>query len=161
MVLVDVVVIDKQGKAIAGLGPEDFVVEENGKSQKIASLSTPKDSFPAPEVLPPGIYSNRPQYRSTGGPITVMLLDALNTPFSDQSYARRQMLAFVKEQFKPGERMAVFTLTGKLNVLQDFTSDPQILYTALQHYRRPRRRNLPAPAAPRPALLRPIPPPRV
>jgi VWFA-related protein len=135
MVLVDVVVTDTQGKAIAGLGPEDFVVEENGKNQKIASLSAPKDNSPAAEALPPGIYSNRPQYRTTGGPVTVMLLDALNTPFSDQSYARRQMLSFVKEQFKPGERMAVFTLTGKLNVLQDFTTDPQILYTALQHYR--------------------------
>ena len=135
MVLVDVVVTDKQGKAITGLHPEDFVVEENGKSQKIASVSTPKDNSPAPPDLPPGIYSNRPQYRSLGSAVTVMLLDALNTPFRDQAYARRQMLSFVKEQFKPGERMAVFTLTGKLNVLQDFTSDPQILYEALQHYR--------------------------
>src|SRR5713101_7044676 len=135
MVLVDVVVTDKQGKAITGLHPEDFVVEENGKSQKIASVSTPKDNSPAPPDLPPGIYSNRPQYRSPGSAVTVMLLDALNTPFRDQAYARRQMLSFVKEQFKPGERMAVFTLTGKLNVLQDFTSDPQILYEALQRFR--------------------------
>lgn len=63
-----------------------------------------------------------------------MLLDAVNTPFTDQSYARRQMLEFVKEQFKPADRMAVFTLTGGLNVLQDFTSDPQSLYTALQRF---------------------------
>jgi VWFA-related protein len=31
--------------------------------------------------------------------------------------------------------MAIFTLTGSLGVLQDFTSDPQILYAALQRYR--------------------------
>jgi hypothetical protein len=48
--------------------------------------------------LPPGIYSNKPQYRSPGGPITVMLLDAVNTAFSDHAYARRQMLAFVQQQ---------------------------------------------------------------
>ena len=132
MVLVDVVVTDKQGKAIAGLHPEDFVVEENGKAQKLASLTTPSDNVPsAAPQLPPGIYSNRPQYRSTGSPITVMLLDALNTPFTGQAYARRQMLAFVKEQFKPSDRMALFTLTGPLNVVQDFTSDPQVLYEAL------------------------------
>ena len=64
-----------------------------------------------------------------------MLLDALNTPFTDQAYARRQMLAFVKEQFKPRDRMAVFTLTGPLNVLQDFTGDPQVLYSALQGFK--------------------------
>ena len=136
MVLVDVVVTGKQGKAITGLHPDDFVVEENGKVQKISTLTTPAENAPAaaPE-LPPGIYSNKPQYRSSGAPITVMLLDALNTPFTDQAYARRQMLAFVKEQFKPSDRMSVFTLTGPLNVLQDFTSDPQVLYTALAHYR--------------------------
>ena len=136
MVVVDVVVTDKQGKAVAGLHPEDFVVEENGKVQKVSTLTTPAENAPgSPPALPPGIYSNRPQYRSSGAPITLMLLDALNTPFTDQAYARRQMLAFVKEHFKPTDRMAVFTLTGPLNVLQDFTSDPQVLYTALQRYR--------------------------
>ncbi len=136
MVLVDVVVTDKQGKAVPGLHPEDFVVEENGKAQKIANLVTPADNAPhAPAPLPPGIFSNRPQYRSTGSPITVMLLDAVNTPFTDQAYARSQMLRFVQEQYKPGERMAVFTLTGALNELQDFTSDPQILYQALLSYK--------------------------
>jgi VWFA-related protein len=136
MVLVDVVVTDRQGKAVPGLRPEDFVVEENGKAQKIANLIAPADNAPhTPAQLPPGIYSNKPQYRSTGGPITVMLLDALNTPFSDQAYARNQMLSFLKEQYKPGERMAVFTLTGTLNELQDFSADPQILYQALLGYK--------------------------
>jgi len=136
MVLVDVVVTDKQGKAIPGLHPEDFVVEENGKPQKISSLVGPaENASAATPPLPAGIYSNRAQYRSPGGPITVMLLDGLNTSFTDQAYARHQMLAFVKEQFKPGERMAVFALTGPLSMMQDFTSDPQILYTALQRYK--------------------------
>ena len=136
MVLIDAVVTDKQGKAITGLRPEDFVVEENGKVQKIASLTTPADNTPAAApALPPGIYSNEAQFRSPGRPITVMLLDALNTPFTDQAYARTQMLAFVKEQFKPGDRMGVFALTGSLNLLQDFTSDPQVLYTALQRFK--------------------------
>jgi VWFA-related protein len=135
MVLVDVVVTDKQGKAVPNLHAEDFTLEENGKTQKIASVASPAEKFPTAAALPPGIYSNRPQYRTSGGPITLMLLDGLNTPFTDQSYARRQMLAFVREQFKPGDRMAVFALTGGLNMLQDFTSDPQILYTALQRFK--------------------------
>jgi hypothetical protein len=36
---VDVVVTDKQGKPVTGLHPEDFVVEESGKRQKISTLS--------------------------------------------------------------------------------------------------------------------------
>ena len=135
LVLIDAVVTDKQGNPIARLHPEDFVVEENGKTQKVATFSGPVQSASGSASLPPGIYSNRSQYRSPGGPVTVMLLDAINTPFSDQAYARRQMLSFVQDQYKPDQRMAVFTLTGSLNVLQDFTSDPQILYAALQRFR--------------------------
>jgi VWFA-related protein len=134
MVLVDVVVSDKQGKPVGGLRPEDFELQENGKAEKISTFVPAGESLAAAQPLPPGIYSNKPQYRSPGGPITVMLLDAVNTAFSDQAYARRQMLAFVQQQLKPGQRLAVFTLTGPLNVLQDFTSDPQVLVAALQRY---------------------------
>src|SRR5258708_3310911 len=89
MVLVDVVVTDKQEKPALGPHPEDFVVEENGKLQKIVAFvpSGAKTSADAP-ALPPGIYSNRPQYQSPG-PATPILLDAVNTPFNDPAYPRR------------------------------------------------------------------------
>jgi VWFA-related protein len=135
LVLIDVVVTDKQGKAVAGLPPEDFVVEEKGKTQKIAFFTPSGESQrqPAPQ-LPPGIYSNKPEYRSPGGPLVILLLDAANTPFKDQAYAREQMLKFVKEEYKPGQRTAIFTLTSSLGVLQDFTSDPEVLLKAFQKY---------------------------
>jgi hypothetical protein len=41
LVLIDAVVTDKQGNPTAGLHPEDFVVEENGKAQKIAAFTGP------------------------------------------------------------------------------------------------------------------------
>ena len=135
LVVLDVVVTDKQGTAITGLRPEDFEVEENGKAQKISTFVPSGEKLGAAQPLPPGIYSNRAQYRDPGGPITVMLLDAVNAAFTDQGYARRQMLSFVQQQLKPGQRMAIFTLTGRLNVLQDFTSDPQVLAEALRRYK--------------------------
>src|SRR5437867_11098649 len=76
LVLIDAVVTDKQGNPIAGLHPEDFVVEENGKAQKIATFAGPQQSASGPATLAPGIYSNQPQSRSLGVPVTVMLLDA-------------------------------------------------------------------------------------
>ncbi len=135
LVLVDVVVSDKQGKRVTGLKQDDFVIQEKGKTQKIAFFSSPGESEKqrAP-ALPPGIYSNKPEYRSPGGPLVVLLLDAANTPFKDQAYAREQMLKFVKEEYKPGQRAAIFTLTNSLGVLQDFTSDPDVLLKAFQKY---------------------------
>ena len=136
LVLVDVVVTDKRNQPVLGLKPEDFTVEENGKKQKIStfvSAETPKTAPPA--ALPPGIYSNAPEYRSPGGPITVFVLDAANTPFRDQAYGRMQMLKYVQDQSNPNQRMAIFTLTDGLHMLQDFTSDPKLLISALQHYK--------------------------
>ena len=58
------------------------------------------------------------------------------------------MLKFVKEQYKPGQRMAIFTLTNSLGVLQDFTSDPSVLLAALQKYQ-PQPQEMTNAAAPR------------
>jgi VWFA-related protein len=136
LVLVDVVVTDKHGQPVLGLQPADFTVTEKGKAQKISVFTPPNQATPkpAPPVLPLGEYSNRPEYRSPGGPPTVILLDAANTPFSDQSYARMQMLKWVVDEYRPGDRVAVFALTNGLFALSDFTDDPRILRTVLQHY---------------------------
>jgi VWFA-related protein len=149
LVLVDVVVTDKQGKPVSGLRAEDFVIQEKGKTQKVAFFSQPAELLkqPVPQ-LPPGIYSNKPEYRSPGGSLVVLLLDAANTPFKDQSYARQQMLKFVREEYKPGQRTAIFTLTNSLSVLQDFTSDPSVLQNALQKYQ-PTAQEMANAAAPR------------
>jgi hypothetical protein len=83
LVLVDVVVTDKSGKRMSGLKAEDFVLQEKGKGQKIAFFASPAvapAAAPAPQ-LGPGIFSNRPEFRSSGGPLTVLLLDGANTAF--------------------------------------------------------------------------------
>ena len=137
MVLVDVVATGKKGQPIKDLKPEDFVIEENGKKQKIATFTTPDEiaKAAAPPALPPGIYSNQPEYRAPGGPITVFVLDAANSQFSDQAYGRLQMLKYVDEQSKSTQRTAIFTLTDGLHVIQDFTSDPQLLREAIKRYK--------------------------
>src|SRR5208282_3766759 len=132
LVLVDVVVTDKKGQPITGLKAEDFTVEENGKKQKIASFSPPGADQKAPQPVPPGLLTNRPEYLKPAGVPTVLLLDAANSHFLDQAYGRGQMLKYVLEQSAGGSPMAVMTLTGRLQVLQDFTSDPKILTTAIR-----------------------------
>jgi VWFA-related protein len=137
LVVVDVVVTDKHGHAVLGLQPSDFSVLEKGKPQKISVFTPPnqasvKSTAPA---LPPGEYSNRPDYRSPSGPPTIILLDAANTPDTgDQKYVRAQMLKWVVDQYHPGDRVAVFALTSRLVALSDFTDDPLILRGVLQQY---------------------------
>lgn len=136
LVIVDVVVTDKKGQPITGLKAEDFTLEENGKKQKIAVFVPPGTEYgPKPAPAPPGILSNHPENVGPAGVPTVLLLDAANSPFKDQAYARSQMLKYVVEQGQSGHPMAVLTLSDRLRVLQQFTSDPQVLTTAIKKLR--------------------------
>lgn len=85
-------------------------------------------------ALPPDTYSNAAGYRLAGSTPTVIVLDAANTSFSDQVYARKQMLQFLKDQYQAGQRTAIFTLTDKLSLLQDFTGDPDLLISSLKKF---------------------------
>jgi VWFA-related protein len=134
LVVVDVVVTDKSGQPVTGLKPEDFTVEENGKKQKISVFVPPGvASHAAATPTPPGIFSNHPDNVIPSGPPIVLLLDAANSSFTNQSYARSQMLKYVVDQAQSGRPMAVLTLTDRLHVLQEFTSDPQVLITAIKN----------------------------
>jgi len=136
LVVIDVVATDKKGQPLTGLKPEDFTLEENGKKQKISVFVPPGIvNHTAATPAPAGIFSNHPENVLPGGVPTVLLLDATNSSFTNQAYARSQMLQYVVEQSHAGQPMAVVTLTDRLRVLQDFTSDPQILLTAIKNYR--------------------------
>ncbi len=138
LVVVDVVVTDKKGHPIAGLKAEDFTVEENGKKQRIATFTSPgtdQQALQAPQAPPAGVLSNHPEALKPAGVPTVLLLDAANSKFLDQSYGRTQMLKYVQQQAEAGKPMAVMTLTNKLRVIQSFTADPKILATAINDLR--------------------------
>jgi VWFA-related protein len=136
LVIVDVVVTDKKGQPVSGLKAEDFTVEENGKKQKVSVFVPPgTTNRTAATPPPPGILSNLSENLSPTGVPTVLLLDAANSPFKDQAYARSQMLKYVLEQAQSGRPIAVVTLTDQLQVLQQFTSDPQVLATAIKKLR--------------------------
>jgi hypothetical protein len=135
LVLVDVVVTDHHGQFIPGMRPRDFTVLEDGKPQKISAFAThmsptaPEDKV-GPLKLPPYQFSNfnyLPQ--QSDRPITIVLLDMLNTSGQEQQYARKQMIKFL--QTLPQDRqVALFTLTSKLNMIQGFTADSATLVKA-------------------------------
>jgi VWFA-related protein len=140
MVLVDAVVLDKQGLPVKGLRADNFIVTEDGARQRIASFSErlPEPANPAPPpVLPAHVTTNRPAVTQTNaeeGTVAVLLLDGLNTPAQDQIYVKQQMLKFLARQYDPNTNLAVIALTNKLTVLQNFTQDPLLLRSALDLY---------------------------
>lgn len=134
MVLLDVEVFDRKGNPQRDLKSQDLSVLENGKPQAITVFNAQNfllQSARALPALPANVYTNRPEYGMPPGPLTVILLDVLNTQAQDQTYARGKLLQYVSTQLRPGEQIAVFTLGRSLSLLQDFTDNAQLLCTAI------------------------------
>jgi VWFA-related protein len=135
LVQVNVVVHDRHGEPVTDLKKEDFTVTERGKPQAITffSLDTAAAApVPAP-ALPPHLFTNVLAQRG-GAPagVTVILLDLLNTSWSDQHYAREALVKFLK-QIEPRDRIALFALGQRsLTLLHDYTTDATSLVARMQ-----------------------------
>ena len=150
--MVDVVVTDRKGKPVTGLGQKDFQVTEDGKAQNIAHFdefskegegapavptpvapgaAAPAAAAPVPDAppkLPANIYTNNSKESDTGSS-TMVVLDLLNTPLPDQQRARDQLIDFLKK--KPEAlQMALCSLSTNLRLIQGFTHDDNLLISS-------------------------------
>jgi VWFA-related protein len=137
LVLLDVIVTDHHGQFIPGLQAADFTVLEDHKPQKISSLTlnaVPATPAAYPRIeLPPHQFSNfsfaKPE---SDPPVTVVLLDLLNTSVIDQSYTRTQMIRFL-ETLPEGRPVALFVLTSQLRMIQGFSGDSGTIVAAARN----------------------------
>jgi VWFA-related protein len=135
LVLMDVLVTDADGAPVRGLPASDFTLSEDGKPQQIRVFEehgsqTNGTGKTEAAALPPGTYSNRIA-ASNNEPLGILLFDLLNTPAQDQTYARAQMMQFLRVMPK-GEHLALFVLGTNLRIVQGFSEDPQVLIAAAQ-----------------------------
>ena len=136
LVVIDVVVSDSKQNPIHNLKASDFTLLENNKPQQIRNFEEHRAMPPSetskvvpvkPE--PPGLFTNK-SAAPANGPVNVLLLDYLNTPLTAQPFARKQLIEYL-DQAPAGTRIAIFSLTTGLTMLQGFTSDPALLKAAL------------------------------
>lgn len=133
LVKLSVVVHDKHGNPITGLTKDDFTILDKKKPQKVQVFFT-RTTEPlghSQEPLPADTFSNRMADQSAPSSATVILLDGLNTRFSDVAYARAQIVKFLL-QIRPQDRVALYTLGTDLTLVHDFTSDATSLLASLQ-----------------------------
>ncbi|MGA2421453.1 MAG: VWA domain-containing protein [Candidatus Acidiferrum sp.] len=142
LVQLSVIATDKKGHAVENLNKEDFVLLDNGKPQNISLFSTDSATHPeyvtatsdAKNALPPNVFGNRLRHEDEPpGSVTVILFDALNTSFTDQAYARIEVLALL-QQLQPKDHVAVYLLTNHLQVINEFTQDSKALLQAIERF---------------------------
>ncbi len=132
LVIVDVVVRDANGRPVTGLNKDDFKVFENGKRQTISAFEAHTGEAPQAIEQPPlpaHTFSNLPR-ANVPGALTVVLLDALNTPIADQSYVHEQVFKYLKS-IRTSEPIAIFILSTRLRMVHGFTGDLPALLAAL------------------------------
>ena len=135
LVVLDVVVTDHHGQFVPGLKASDFTILEDNKPQKVSAFAaqvaapTPTKAYP-PVTLPPHQYTNFTYIKQQADrPVTVILMDMMNTSGIDQAYARKQMIHFL-EKLPEGQPVALFVLTSKLSMIQGFSGDSGTLVAA-------------------------------
>lgn len=120
LVTVDVVATDSSGQPVAGLLQQDFQIFENKHPQRIRAfkahqLQLTPNSFPS--NLPHNSFTNIGS-EADEKPITVILLDQMNTSIYEQELARREVIKYL-QQNPDGASFAIVTIRNDTVACQD------------------------------------------
>ncbi|HZL29129.1 MAG TPA: VWA domain-containing protein [Acidobacteriaceae bacterium] len=133
-VVLDVVVTNAKGEIVTNLGKDDFQVLEDKVPQVIRTLDSPASHAPAKDIP---IHSTAELDRlEPNAPVTLIVLDEINTPFGDEAFARDSLKKFLDRQ---GETLQQPTLLGAVDLthfmlLHDYTTSRQDILSALDHH---------------------------
>ncbi|MEM9555355.1 MAG: VWA domain-containing protein [Acidobacteriota bacterium] len=135
-VLLDVLVTDRDGNIVLGLGPDDFQVVENGEALPVRSVSFYSNRFEldgdavgvqnpsTDEVLADRhflfVFDDNTRYAGAGSQIVRRHLQAV-----------QQAKRWVREEMLPGDWLAVLSYDVKLKVHSDFSQDRDALLAAI------------------------------
>lgn len=108
---------DRKGRVVEGLGPEDFELFEDGKAQRIEYFSDPGKGSDVPLTI-------------------ALLVDTSGSVRQRLEYEKEAAARFFREILRPDRDLAlVIQFDSEVNLVQDFTQDPEALYRALDSLR--------------------------
>src|ERR1035437_1202464 len=139
LVMVPVVVRDRQGKAVGTLKQEDFQLFDKGKPQYIARFSMEKaagrlnKASGAVPVPSPDKPSEEKPAVDLPDRFIAYLFDDVHMKFGDLVHARDAAGRHIDTALRTTDRAAIYTTSGQ--TIQDFTDDRTLLHEALAKLR--------------------------
>jgi VWFA-related protein len=146
LVEMDVIATDRSGRSVTDLRPDELVVIDGGQKRPVRKLELEHAQSDAPQSraaqakveailakLPPDLYTNLKAVAAVpvGTASMLLLADVLNTPMMQRADVRRELFDFLKHS-SPNQPIAIYSLTDRLELMQDFTSDTRSLLAAMQ-----------------------------
>lgn len=151
LVTEEVTVVDKSGKLVENLKPEDFIVTEDGVPQKVSFLqyqNIPDEPAPALQTRPDTPTAVAPLDKLTRTEIApeapgevahrdrrlmVLYFDMTSMPQGDQLRALTAAEKFVRQQISPADLVCIMKYDGaSVDVLTDFTDDRDKLLSIIE-----------------------------
>lgn len=132
-IVLDLVVTDSKGEPITGLKRYDFQVFEDNVPQAIDSLIPPVSRM----TPRPAIHSTAELDRmEPDAPVTLIVLDEINTRFQDEAFARYSLKRFLDRQGETLEQPTLLAAVdlNRLTLLSDYTTTKEDLLTALDRH---------------------------
>ena len=141
LVQVDAVVTDKNGKHIEDLTEADFELLVDGKKQHLTHFShvslpvvkrepaanRKSDLVVSPESMPTQQIAPEEVRRTIA-----FIVDDMGLSPSSMALVRETLKTFVGRQMQDGDLVAIIRTGSGLGMLEQFTSDKRILYTAIE-----------------------------
>jgi len=129
LVILDVTVLDKKGwPVVTGLTKDDFTITEDRKPQQLFS-------FEAPDVHTMSPNASDEDNPDGKAPVTIVILDLLNSSFEDFAYIRYSVRKYLLTQPDQLTAPAEILVVGNnsLDMLQGYTQSRSDLLYALDH----------------------------
>jgi VWFA-related protein len=139
LVLIDALVLDKEGNQVTDLTAEDFEVLQDGKPQKITNFTYINADPSAAQTTPATTTKNKSDkkslpvppisLRSNRGRIITFVIDDGNclATIEGTGNIREGVKKFINDQMQPDDKVAIYRTRGGTSLLQMYTSNKEIL----------------------------------
>lgn len=141
LVLVDVQVLDRSGRPITGLRPDQFRIFEDDREQAIASfeyfdieaIETAEGADAPPVMVALGAVADPAATREAvrDRRLVVLFFDQSSMQPDEQHRAAEAARQYIRERMTAADLVGVVALGQQLRVLANFTSDRELLERAL------------------------------
>jgi VWFA-related protein len=142
LVQTDVVVTGKNEEIIPDLKLADFELYDNGKKQDIKFMEfVSVDAERRSEGTRPSSLNNSIEQTGSGlsakdlKRVVAFVIDDLTMQIQDLPAVRKMLLTFVDNKMRDGDLVAIVRVVGGKGMLQQFTSDRQLLRRAIASIR--------------------------
>lgn len=135
LVVMDVVVVDRNGKPVTNLDKSQFTVTEDKLPQTIKNFDPPT-AHAMPQAGANLVHSAADLPKIGRAPVDILVLDEVDTPFHQLAYARQSLEKYLKAQPEVLPVPTLFVAAGysRMVVLHDYTQSRADLLASVEKH---------------------------